>query len=106
MLAGGAAWATVAIAILVKLVPGFRERVLGRGTAARCLLGALLGIALLALVLSVTANLPTLARTVFSLIAHAGLAAFLLALAANVEPDADILGLKPALSRDLVKGLL
>jgi membrane protease YdiL (CAAX protease family) len=81
--------------------------VLTRAAGARCLVGAAIGLALLALVLSATAGLPALPKAVLSLVAHAGAAAFLVAFSGAIEPGREVLGLGRArTAADVVRGAL
>jgi membrane protease YdiL (CAAX protease family) len=106
MIAGGAAWAVVAAALFQRIVARVESRVLTRLAGARALIGALVGIALLAVVLGVTARLAPLPKAAVSLAVHAGMAAFLVALAGSVDPGRDVLGLGASrLPDDFVRGV-
>jgi membrane protease YdiL (CAAX protease family) len=93
MIAGGAAWAAAGVALFRRLVPRVESRVLTRLSGVRALVGALIGIGLLALVLGITAPLHDLPKAALSLAVHAGMAAFLVALAGTVDPGREVLGL-------------
>jgi membrane protease YdiL (CAAX protease family) len=103
----GVAWVPVAAAILGRVLPTTDSRVLDRGTGARCLFGALLGIALLWFLLVTTNGLADLPRTVTFLAVHACMGGFLLAFASRVSPSSGILGLEARRAPgDLGRGLL
>jgi membrane protease YdiL (CAAX protease family) len=96
----------VAIAIFARVVPPGQQTPLNRPAGGRCMLGALLGFAILALVIWSTSEFPPLPRNIISLLAHAGLVAFLLAFAAYVEPGQDILGFdRKNAPSDLLRGV-
>lgn len=106
MIAGGAAWTVVAIALFRRVVQRVESRVLTRLGGARALLGALIGIGLLWVVVWVTARLDPLPKAAVSLAVHAGMAAFLVALAGAVDPGRDVLGLGVSrLPDDFVRGV-
>jgi membrane protease YdiL (CAAX protease family) len=107
LIGGGCAWAVLAVALFRKVVPPVVEsRVLTRISGARALVGAMIGVVLLALLLGATARLDPLPRLAVSLAVHAGLAVFLVALARTVDPGNDALGLGVArLPEDFARGL-
>jgi ABC-2 type transport system permease protein len=102
MIVAGAAWTPVAIAIALRLLQKGAPRDLSRLHGARALVGAALGVALLALLLWVTNGLPAPSRFGVSLAAHAALAAFLLAYARSVDPASPLVrfdGIASAVAR-------
>jgi membrane protease YdiL (CAAX protease family) len=105
IIGGGAAWAIVAVAFFRRAVPIVESRVLTRGAGARCLLGAAIGIGLLALVLAATGGIAPFPKAVLSLVAHAGAASFLIGFSSAIEPGREVLGLSAAgAGRDLARG--
>jgi membrane protease YdiL (CAAX protease family) len=100
-------WLVIAAAIFARVFrPEPGPAPVSRIGGARCLVGAVLGVAMLALVLWSTSALPPLVRAIAGLCAHLGIAAFLLAYAAQVEPGRDVLGIvPPRWSRDLLRGI-
>lgn len=110
VIGGGAAWLVVAIAIFGRVITRNGSRSLNRQAGGRCLLGALLGIGLLAVILGVVnatlKDAPDPLRNAILLVTHAGMAAFLLLFAAHVEPGHEILGFAaPRAIDDLGRGI-
>lgn len=91
---GGVAWTPVAIAIAARVLPAAPPREFGSTAGARAVVGAALGVAMLALVFWATATLGTAPRVVLLLVAHAALGLFLLAYARGVDSANPILELE------------
>jgi membrane protease YdiL (CAAX protease family) len=104
-IAGGAGWLVVAVAAFGRVLPPGGGQALGRRAGARCVVGAVFGVVMLAILLWVVVDFPVTVKALIGFVAHGGLAAFLLAYASHVDPGRDLLGLRPPRRlRDLAKG--
>jgi membrane protease YdiL (CAAX protease family) len=101
---GGFAWTAVVAAVFPRLLPRGREGVLTRAGGVRCLLGAVVGVALLAAVMWITKALPKLDGLLIALAVQVVLVVLLVGFANSAEPGREILGVGAGWRRDLLRG--